>query len=196
MIIGLTGQSGAGKSTAAALFAKAHFEIIDCDAIVHALYETERYVGAIAAAFGEDYVADGAVDRKRLGALVFTDADALAKLNEVVRPLILEAILEKLRCVRQTGTHAVLDAPLLFEYGLDSACDVTLGVVCDREIAEARLSLRDGKSPQEIRGRLAAQHDGAYFFSHCDHILENNGDAKAFQTAFFALLDVLKADMV
>ena len=77
MIIGLTGQSGAGKSTVAALFAESGFHIIDCDALVHALYGEARYVKAIADAFGEEFIKDGVVDRKKLGALVFSDKNEL-----------------------------------------------------------------------------------------------------------------------
>ena len=69
MIVGLTGQSGAGKSTVAALFAEAGFRIIDCDALVHTLYGESRYVHKIAEVFGKEYVKDGVVDRKKLGTL-------------------------------------------------------------------------------------------------------------------------------
>ena len=176
MIIGLTGQSGAGKSTVASLFAERGFHIIDCDALVHALYGEERYVKAIADVFGKDFIKNGAVDRKKLGALVFSDPNELARLNQTVRPLILDAVLCEIARVRESGVDAILDAPLLFEYALENMCDTTLGVVCDKTIAEARLSQRDGKSLEEIRGRLSAQHEEAFFREHCEHILENNGE--------------------
>ncbi len=180
MIIGLTGQSGAGKSTVAAFFAEKGFRIIDCDALVHSLYGEARYANKIAEAFGNEYIAEnGTVDRKKLGALVFSNKRALTRLNETVHPLILETVLGEMNRARFDGVDAILDAPLLFEYELEQMCDVTLGVVCDIETAEKRLSLRDGRSPEEIRGRLSAQHDAAYFRLHCDHILENNGDAEA-----------------
>ena len=193
MIIGLTGQSGAGKSTVAALFADGGFRIIDCDALVHALYEEARYAKKIAEAFGEEFLHEesGAVDRKKLGALVFSDKQALKKLNETVRPLILETILSELARARQEGVNAILDAPLLFEYALETTCDTTLGVVCDREIAEKRLFDRDGRSPIEIRGRLSAQHDIAYFRAHCDHILENNADELALKREFDRMMEKL-----
>ena len=176
MIIGLTGQSGAGKSTVASLFAERGFHIIDCDALVHALYGEERYVKAIADVFGKDFIKNGAVDRKKLGALVFSDPNELARLNQTVRPLILDAVLCEIARVRESGVDAILDAPLLFEYALENMCDTTLGLVCDKTIAEARLSQRDGKSLEEIRGRLSAQHEEAFFREHCEHILENNGE--------------------
>ena len=176
MIIGLTGQSGAGKSTVAALFAESGFHIIDCDALVHALYGEARYVKAIADAFGEEFIKDGVVDRKKLGALVFSDKNELERLNQTVHPLILDAVLEAIARVRQSGVNAILDAPLLFEYALETMCDTTLGVVCDQKTAEDRLSQRDGKSLEEIRGRRSAQHEESFFHEHCAYILENNGD--------------------
>lgn len=191
MIVGLTGRSGAGKSTVAALFAEAGFRIIDCDELVHSLYGEARYARKIAEVFGEDFIKDGAVDRKKLGALVFSDKNELAKLNETVHPLILETVLSEMERARNDGVNAILDAPLLFEYGLETMCDTTLGVICDLETAEKRLSLRDGKSREEIRGRLAAQHDAAYFCAHCDYILENNGDALLLKREFECILDAI-----
>ena len=189
MIVGLTGQSGAGKSTVASLFAEHGFHIIDCDALVHALYGEARYVKAIADVFGEDFVKNGAVDRKKLGALVFSDPNELARLNQTVHPLILDAVLCEITRVRKSGVNAILDAPLLFEYALEAMCDTTLGVVCDNKIAEARLSQRDGKSLEEIRGRRAAQHDEAFFHEHCGHILENNGDYSRLKANFDLILN-------
>ena len=72
MLIGLTGMSGAGKSTVAALFEKKGFRIIDCDALVHSLYEDIRYLRLIREAFGEKYICGNKVDRKKLGAFVFS----------------------------------------------------------------------------------------------------------------------------
>jgi dephospho-CoA kinase len=188
MIIGLTGQSGAGKSTVASLFAERGFHIIDCDALVHALYGEARYVKAIADVFGEEFVKDGAVDRKKLGTLVFSDRNELARLNETVHPLILDAVLGEISRARQIGVNAILDAPLLFEYALETMCDTTLGIVCDKTTAEARLSQRDGKSLEEIRGRRSAQHDEKFFHQHCAHILENNGDYSQLKEKFDLVL--------
>ena len=179
MLIGLTGMSGAGKSTVAALFEKRGFRVIDCDAMVHSLYEDWRYAALIKEAFGSEYIQNGAVDRKKLGSLVFSDPKALKKLNETVSPFIMSAVTERIEAAKKQDVATVLDAPLLFEYGLEKFCDLVVGVTADFEIAVKRLSLRDGRSEAEIRSRLASQHDSAFFREHCDYVLENNGD---FQT--------------
>ena len=80
----LIGMPGAGKSTVAAWFEKRGFRLIDCDALVHSLYEDSRYAALIKEAFGADYVQNGSVDRKKLGSLVFSDPRALKKLNEIL----------------------------------------------------------------------------------------------------------------
>lgn len=187
MLIGLTGHSGAGKSTVAALFRKAGFRIIDCDALVHSLYEDVRYAALIAKAFGNEYLADGRVDRKKLGALVFSDEKALHTLNETVSPFILSSIRAHIEKAKAEGIPTVLDAPLLFEYGLERDCDTIVGVVCDTETSVKRLAARDGRSETELRTRLASQHDAGFFRIHCDHILENNGDEETLAAAFYEM---------
>jgi dephospho-CoA kinase len=176
MLIGLTGMSGAGKSTVAAWFEKRGFRLIDCDALVHALYEDRQYAILVEEAFGKEYIQNGSVDRKRLGALVFSDKNALKKLNETVSPFIMNAVTSRIQAAKQEDIATVLDAPLLFEYGLEKFCDITIGVTTDVETAVKRLSERDRRSEAEIRSRLASQHNIAFFREHCDYILENNGD--------------------
>ncbi len=188
MLIGLTGPSGAGKSTIAALFENFGYHIIDCDALVHSLYEDPRYAALIAKTFGEEYLWNGTVDRKKLGALVFSDKNALQKLNETVSPFILRCVTEKIEKAKKANERTVLDAPLLFEYGLESVCDTVVGVVADEAVAIKRLSLRDGKSEKELRSRLSSQHDAAFFRIHCKHIIENNGDITRLASDFAALL--------
>lgn len=179
MLIGLTGRSGAGKSTVSRFLQREGFFVIDCDAIVHRLYSDATYSAKIAETFGADCVIDGCVDRKRLGAIVFADEKKLQLLNEVASVFIKEAIVKEIERVRESGENAVLDAPLLFEYGLEKECDEVWGVVCDMETAVRRLLLRDGKSEAELRARLSAQHDNEYFRRRCDVLLQNDGDGEA-----------------
>lgn len=189
MLIGLTGMSGAGKSTVAALFEKKGFRVIDCDALVHSLYEDVRYVRLIADAFGEEYVRKGAVDRKKLGALVFSDPQALKKLNDTVAPFILSAVTVRIQAAKAEELSTVLDAPLLFEYGLEKYCDSVIGVIVDIETAVKRLCVRDGRSEQELRARLYSQHDGMFFREHCDYVLENDGDEGTLSAALDLILE-------
>jgi dephospho-CoA kinase len=176
MLIGLTGMSGAGKSTVAAWFEKRGFRLIDCDALVHSLYEDFRYAALIKEAFGAEYIQNGSVDRKKLGALVFSDPKALKKLNETVSPFIMSAVTARIAAAKKEDIATVLDAPLLFEYGLEKYCDIVVGITADLEIALRRLCARDGRSESELRSRLASQHEHRFFREHCDYVLENNGN--------------------
>ncbi len=189
MLIGLTGMSGAGKSTVAALLEKKGFRIIDCDALVHALYEDVRYLRLIRDTFGEDYIREDKVDRKKLGSLVFSDPKELKRLNETVSPFIMRAVTEEIEAVKSSDVSAVLDAPLLFEYGLEKYCDCVIGVTVDVETAIKRLCARDHRSEEELRARLRSQHDERFFREACDYILENNGDERILLSALDGLLE-------
>jgi len=189
MLIGLTGMSGAGKSTVAAWFEKRGFRLIDCDALVHSLYEDWRYAALIQEAFGSDYIQNGSVDRKKLGALVFSDSGALKKLNETVSPFIMRAVTERIEAAKKQDIATVLDAPLLFEYGLEKFCDLVIGVTAELEIAVKRLSVRDRRSETEIRSRLASQHGAAFFREHCDYVLENNTDLQTLARDFEDMME-------
>ena len=189
MLIGLTGMSGAGKSTVAALFEKKGFRVIDCDALVHSLYEDARYLRLIRDAFGGEYIRENKVDRKKLGALVFADPQALKKLNETVSPFIMRAVTEEIEAVRSADVSAVLDAPLLFEYGLEKYCDSVIGVTVDTETAVKRLCARDHRSEKEIRARLHSQHDERFFRESCDYVLENNTDERMLSVALDGILE-------
>ncbi len=189
MLIGLTGMSGAGKSTVAALLEKKGFRIIDCDALVHSLYEDIRYIRLVGDAFGEEYIHEGSVDRKKLGALVFSDPRSLKKLNETVSPFIMRAVTERIEEVKAGDASAVLDAPLLFEYGLEKYCDCVVGVTVDLETAVKRLSVRDRRGEEELRARLRSQHDASFFKAHCDYVLENDADERTLSVALEGILE-------
>ena len=193
MLIGLTGRSGAGKSTVCRLFAKEGFSIIDCDEIVHGLYRSPVYCAKIAEIFGKNCVKDGAVDRSALSAIVFSDPEKLKLLNTVASSFIKKAILLEVERVRAEDRDAVLDAPLLFEYDLHRVTDRTVAVICDTETAGKRLLYRDSRSENEIRARLSAQKDDAFFRENADILIENNGGRDELLLSFSRALETLRA---
>lgn len=173
MLIGITGGSGSGKSVACEALSRAGYSVIDCDALVHELYDDASFVDAIGAAFPETVTNGGRIDRKILAGIVFSDQAALARLNDTVFPRILAEIRNR---AAEFGGDVALDAPTLFESGLDAACDVIIGIVADEETRLSRICRRDGISEEAARARIRSQKSESFFRSHCQYIVENNGD--------------------
>jgi dephospho-CoA kinase len=157
-VIGLTGSIGMGKTTAAQLFRRRGVAVYDADRAVHSLSaKGGRAVPAIARAF-PGVVADGAVDRKKLGALVFKDGKALKKLESILHPLVAEerqAFLRRMRARRQRVV--VLDIPLLFETGNQSLADVIVVVSAPPFLQTARVMKRPGMTAGKLAGILSHQ---------------------------------------
>ncbi len=178
MILGLTGFSGAGKSTVAAIFKEQGFYHLDCDAIVHhEVYEDPEVLRALAETFGEDVLCGGALDRPVLRSYTMGKPEALKQLNQTVMPFILEAIQRKLDAHREE--NIILDAPLLFESGLHQKCDKVLSVIADPKDAAERIIERDHLRPEEAERRLSSQHPASFYTKKSDYTIMNRGDLSA-----------------
>ena len=178
MILGLTGFSGAGKSTVAAIFKEQGYYHLDCDHLVHhEVYGDAEVLQALADAFGEDILRDGALDRPALRGVTMGNPAALEKLNQIMMPFILAAIQRTLDAHR--GENIILDAPLLFESGLDKKCDKVLSVVADPKDAAERIIERDHLRPEEAQRRLSSQHPASFYTAQSDHTIMNRGDLSA-----------------
>ncbi len=190
MILGLTGFSGAGKSTVAAIFKQHGFYHLDCDQLVHEeVYHDPEVLSALANAFGEDLLCEGTLDRPALRRRTMGNPAALKKLNDTVMPFILLHIERKLHSHK--AEPIILDAPLLFESGLDQKCDKVLSVIADPEEALQRIMERDGLSRTDAEKRLSSQHPAAYYIEKSDYVLENNRGLAALTEQTTALLQEL-----
>ncbi len=194
-IIGLTGQSGAGKSTAARLFEENGFAVINADALVRSIYETNSAcLRAVAASFGEDIVrADGTLDRALLAERAFSSAGNTALLGALVHPFVLA---ETLRLLKNVKGCAVLDAPQLFESNIDVICDRIVSVTADEDVRVRRIIARDGIDEAQARQRVAAQLGEAFFRAHSDDVIENNGGIAPFEKQLSELVRQIKAEVM
>lgn len=181
-VIGITGGTGCGKTTALSALRERGALIIDCDSVYHEMLETDAgLISDIASAFPAA-VEDGTVDRKKLGRTVFADGEALLKLNAITHKHIERRVMELLRAwARQGGELAAIDAVALVESGIDKRCAAVVGVTADRETRAARITARDGISREYALMRIDAQPDDAYYAGVCDYMLENCGTETEFE---------------
>lgn len=180
-IIGITGGTGCGKTTALNELERRGALLIDCDAVYHRMLETDRPMLDEIEKYFPGAVTDGKLDRKALGAVVFTDEEALRDLNIITHRHI---NLEIRRILREHamngGTLAAIDAIELFSSGLAKRCTATIGVIADREVRIDRIMRRDGISREYAMMRVNAQRPNEYFIQKCSHVLENNGSQEEF----------------
>lgn len=180
-LIGITGGTGSGKTTALDVLRDLGALVIDCDALYHELLENSAELVADIAAEFPTAVTDGKVDRKALGDIVFTDAQKLLKLNTITHSAISRELRRRVRAwAMRGGTLAAVDAIELISSGLAGQCCATVGVVAARDVRLARVMARDGVSAEYAEKRISAQRSDDYFAEHCDYILHNNGTREEF----------------
>ena len=189
LIFGLTGGTGAGKTSALRALERLGGYILDCDALYHEMLRTDAPMrSAIVDAFGDVFTPDGALDRQKLGSIVFSDAAALERLNAIVYRHLLPESARRLESRALVG----LDAINLVESGMSLLCCRTVGITAPTEQRVARIMARDGISEEYARMRIAAQKDDTYYHQHCTDVLINTAaTAEAFEEtalAFFAKL--------
>ena len=178
IILGLTGSLGMGKTTTAKMFADERVPVHDADAAVHRLYEGEA-VPLIEAAF-PGTTAGGKVDRVKLSQRVVGDDAAIKELEAIVHPLVAKSRREFLAAAERDGAKvAVLDIPLLFETGLDKACDAVIVVSAPPGTQRARVLERPGMTEQKFRALAAKQMSDADKRAHADFIVDSGQGLEA-----------------
>lgn len=176
IIIGITGPTGAGKTTALNELVKLGGCIYDADAVYHGLLKNDPALRKeLEDRFGPLTGADGEFQRKKLGAIVFSDPGALADLNAISHRYVVSAIKEELEQAKQKGVPcAAIDAIGLFESGLDKLCQATVAITAPPEIRVRRIMVREGIGEEYARSRVAAQNPDEFFTSRCGYTLIND----------------------
>ena len=176
-MIGLTGQTGAGKSVISNGLKDYGFYPIDCDRLARAAVEKgSDTLEQLCSTFGEDILSeDGSLNRKKLGSIVFADPKKLEMLNAITHPAILELLESEILYAAGLGyAGAVVDAPTLFESGADQLCDTVIAVVAKESERLARIMQRDGLTEEAALQRIKAQHPIAFYTERSDAVIEND----------------------
>ena len=183
-ILGLTGGSGTGKSAACTAFARLGCGVIDADATYRTLCDTcEPMLKEIQNVFGDVFSTDGKLDRKKLGAIVFADAQKLQQLNAITHPYIRQAARDAFAAYSKRGCLlCIYDAPVLFEGQLETLCDKTCAVLAARNTRIARIVARDAITEEYAALRIDAQKDDAFYRERCDYVVQNDADLDTLYT--------------
>lgn len=192
MIFGITGGTGCGKTTLLKVIEENGGLILDCDAIYHELLSSDNNLLSSIETRFPGTVENGALQRKKLGSIVFSDKNALQDLNKITHGAIKADVLRRLESKPKL---AAIDAIALFEGGLAELCDVTVAVTAPEEVRVKRLMLRDNIPEDYARSRIAAQHKEDWFRQRCHCTLENNGTEIQFREKCLAFLknrDIIK----
>lgn len=176
IIIGITGPTGAGKTTALGEVKKLGGAVIDCDAVYHDLLESDNTLqDRLEREFGDIRDDSGAVDRKKLGAIVFGDPEKLERLNAIAQRATVDRTRLLLEECRAKGMPlAAVDAIGLLESGLGELCHATVAVVAPPEVRVARIMAREGISQDYAWSRVRAQKPDSYFTGGCGYTLNND----------------------
>ncbi len=192
-IIGLTGPSGAGKGFCYQYFDSLSIPCIDADRVYHELlFPPSKCVDELVAFFGNDILDNkGGIDRKTLANKVFADKsrEKLNTLNFITHKYVTEKIVFLLNKFSKQGlAAAVIDAPLLFEAGVDKMCDFTVAVISDEATRLERIVKRDNISSEEATMRIKAQKPLDFYTESTDYTVTNNADIHALNNQLEAIL--------
>lgn len=193
-LIGLCGGSGSGKGAVSQLLSSREIPVVDADAVYHRLTShMSDCLAELASAFGDSIIRDGALDRSVLRGIVFADKDKRLLLNKIShRHVLLEMRAEVARHIKEGASLVFVDAPLLFESGLDKDCDFIVAVIADRSTRIERIILRDGISRSDAEARINSQISDDALKERADYVVINDGSLVELDEAVEGLLTYLK----
>lgn len=194
-IIGITGSFGSGKTTVAQLLGERGAHVLDADKIAHRLLAPGgACVGKVVRCFGKGILSQGRIDRRALAKIVFNSPKDLKALCKIIHPVVISEIkkvIKGLRAKKQKGFVAI-DAPLLFESGLDRVCDIVVVVRASKADQVKRIQKRNYLSKSDITKRVRAQMPMAAKIKRADVVIDNRRNIKKTQKQVEELWQDLK----
>ena len=186
-LIGLTGRTGSGKSSAAKIFEELGVFCVDCDKVAHEVLFDSDVKGELVAVFSDVILNEnGDIDRKTLGKIVFEDGEKLKTLNGIVHGAILERCFEL--CENSGSDICLIDGSELESSGAYKKCDIMVVTVADEDERLRRIMARDKIDRENALCRMNSQKD----YSKDAVIIENNGDEKELRKKITSLIDDIK----
>ncbi|QEA41919.1 dephospho-CoA kinase [Leuconostoc pseudomesenteroides] len=196
LLVGLTGGIATGKSTVSGMLRDAGLPIVDADVVAREVVEPgTTTLEKIKLAFGPSVIDNGVLNRRRLGDIVFSNRQELARLNDIMQPAISRAMADKINFWRmQQVPILILDVPLLFErnYEKDGKIDKIIVVTTDEATQLERLKLRNQLSDSQARNRIRLQLPLKDKVAQADYVIDNNQDQKSLTQQVAALIENLK----
>lgn len=195
-IIGVTGNSGSGKTTICEIISSiSNAKIIDADEVAKSLdFPGSEYVNKIAELFGNEVLnSSGSLNRKKLGEFIYTNVSNKLELDKLTFKYVGGEVSKKLEILKSEELdYIVLDVPLLFESELDNLCDYVIAVTASTDKKVQRIQNRDNIDENTARQRLAIQKDDDFFYRNSDFVIENNGDRELIQNSIERILENIK----
>ena len=176
MIVALTGQSGAGKSSLADYFAKNNIPVVDCDEVAKEIHHDVDCQLELCEFFGADILKNGIIDKQLLSQRAFSNPQNLQKLTDITHPFIINKILSETDKYFKLGHNIVIvDGAVIIGHDFEKYCDKFIVILCDRNSQYSRLVKRDGITLQQAQNRIAKQTKLEFMLNKADYIVYNNG---------------------
>ncbi len=191
LVVGICGQTGAGKTTVCSMFSAGGWACLDTDRVARRVVRKGKpCLAALTERFGREILnRRGGLNRRRLAEMVFSSPAAHSDLNKITHPYIMDDIKSWLAVQEKKGFRvAVIDAPLLFESGADRLCHRTLAVVSSPALCCERASQRDRITKERVQARLDHQKSAETLCALCDDVLQNSSGLEDLQKAVISYM--------
>ena len=183
-VIGITGSSGSGKTTLSKILnEREDVRVINADKVVRELsVPGTEYLNAIKETFGQEvFLEDGNLNRKKLAKKIYNDNVARENLNKLTFNYVVKEIISRIINIHSENVNfAIIDAPLLFESGLDKCCDFVISLIADFDLKVKRICKRDNIDEETAKSRLKIQNEDSFYIEKSDFVIYNseNNDLK------------------